>query len=305
MAASPQVYTDSFYDVPGQRPSVRIALPAVRVHRQHIPLQVNEDLLGGTAQLMCEVEAEVSLAAHQRGIHMSRIEQAFQHDAPGPLADIALAIAERIRRTQEQERARVHLRALAPMRTSTPVTTLASPDAVEITATAVAGPRPSISQSVSATNMTACPCMQGYALTELVDELGLTADEGLRLLGRVPIATHSQKGRVTLSVRTATRAALPGLRLLYETVAAHTVLTQELLKRPDEYEIVRRTHLRPQFVEDVTRDTAAGLARRLLADGHDVGGVTVQVTADSYESIHGHDIQATVEAPADRLLGDV
>jgi GTP cyclohydrolase FolE2 len=297
-----QVYADSFYDVPAQTPGAAIALQSVRVHGQYIFLDVEEELLGDAKQLLCAVDAEVSLRAEQRGIHMSRIEQAFQHHPRQPLAAAAMAIAERILETQGQDSARVSLRALVPVVTSTPVTALTSPDTVEIAAVAVAGPRPSVTQSVGATIITACPCMQGYALTDLVDELGLTAEEGLRVLRRVPIATHSQKGRATLTVRTPDPADLPGYRTLYRALADHTVLTQELLKRPDEYELVRQTHLRPQFVEDVARDTAAGLALRLVDTGRDLRRLTVHVLADSYESIHGHDIQAVLETTADQLV---
>ncbi|MEV4179473.1 GTP cyclohydrolase, FolE2/MptA family [Nonomuraea sp. NPDC049709] len=297
-----QLYADSFYDVPAQTPRAGIALQSVRVHSQHIPLDIEEELLGGAKQVLCAVEAEVSLRAEQRGIHMSRIEQAFQDDHRRPLAATAMAIGEKICETQGQDSARVSLRTLVPIVTITPVTALASPDMVEISAVAVAGARPSITQSVGTTIITACPCMQGYALTELVNELGLTAVDGLRVLGRVPIATHSQKGRATLTVRAPDLADLPGYRTLYRALADHTVLTQELLKRPDEYELVRRAHLRPQFVEDVARDTAAGLARRLLATGRDLRRLTIHVLADSYESIHGHDIQAVLEMTADRLV---
>ncbi|MFF4625386.1 GTP cyclohydrolase, FolE2/MptA family [Nonomuraea jabiensis] len=278
-----QVYADSFYDVPAQRPDAAIALRSVRVHNQHIVLDVEEELLGGARQLLCAVEAEVSLRAEQRGVHMSRMEQAFQGHGQGPLVATAMAIAERIRQTQWQDSARLGLRALAPVVTSTPVTMLASPDMVELAVVAVAGPRPWVTQSVGATIITACPCMQGYALTDLVDELGLTADEGLRVLSRVPVATHSQKGRVTLTVGAPEPADLPGYHTLYRVLAEHTTLTQELLKRPDEYELVRRAHLRPQFVEDVARDTAAGLARRLADTGADLRRLTVRVLADSID----------------------
>ncbi|HEX4818202.1 MAG TPA: GTP cyclohydrolase, FolE2/MptA family [Nonomuraea sp.] len=299
--ARPQLYADSFYDVPAQTPTAGLPLQSVRVHNQHILLEVEEELLGGARQLLCEVEAEVSLKAEQRGIHMSRIEQAFLDVGGGSLAATALAVAERIRDTQGQESARVRLRTRAPIVTTTPVTALTSPDTVEICAVAVSGPRPSVAQSLGATIITACPCMQGYALTDLVDELGLTAADGLRVLSRVPIATHSQKGRATLTVRAPSLADLPGYHTLYGALADHTALTQELLKRPDEYELVRRAHLRPQFVEDVARDTAVGLARRLQAAGHDLPRLSVHVIADSFESIHGHDIQAVLEMTADQL----
>jgi GTP cyclohydrolase-4 len=66
------------------------------------------------------------------------------------------------------------------------------------------------------------------------------------------------------------------------------------LKRPDEYDMVRRAHLRPQFVEDVTRTTAEALASALAAQSIDPDGVHIDVAAESHESIHGHDIEAHI-----------
>jgi GTP cyclohydrolase-4 len=140
--------------------------------------------------------------------------------------------------------------------------------------------------------------MQGYALTELINEVGLTTEEGRALLRRVPIATHSQRGTVRLGVEAASTGELPGYQHLYRTLAAHTTLTQELLKRPDEYDLVRRAHLAPQFVEDVVRSVASGFVRSLRHDQH---GLVVDVEAESYESIHGHDVHARLHAPAPDL----
>jgi type I restriction enzyme M protein len=54
--------------------------------------------------------------------------------------------------------------------------------------------------------------------------------------------------------------------------------------------MVKRAHRRAQFVEDVARQTAATAAERLLVDDT----ATVTVHASSFESIHGHDIDATL-----------
>jgi GTP cyclohydrolase-4 len=222
---------------------------------------------------------------------MSRIQAALLEHRTGSLPDIAVAVAARIRETQDQERAEVRLRARVPLMTRTRMTGLPSPDTVELRASAVAGPAPVVRCAVGATNITACPCMQSYSLTDLINELGLSPQDGLELLRRVPIATHSQRGRVRLAVEAAGAARLPGYRRLLDIVAERTTLTQELLKRPDEYDLVRRAHLAPQFVEDVVRAVALGAAR--LAGGT-TPDLTVTIVAESYESIHGHDIMASV-----------
>ncbi|MFE0152570.1 GTP cyclohydrolase, FolE2/MptA family [Nonomuraea sp. NPDC059007] len=306
MTVTKQPYADDFYDVPAQKPAVGIALDRVGVHGQRVLLDVADELFGGVRELLCDARAEVSLAAGQRGIHMSRIEGAFVN-APGalPLAVIASAIAREVRDTQTQESARVTLRAFAPLRTRTRVTGLASPDTVEVAAVAVAGPRPSAGLSLAATNITACPCMQGYALSELVGELGLGPDEGRRLMERVPIATHSQKGRVRVEVTAPDARRLPDYAFLHRLLSGQTTLTQELLKRPDEYDLVRRSHLRPQFVEDVVRGVAEGLARGLAESAPDLEDVELDVSAESYESIHGHDISAQLRIPATALLAEL
>ncbi|GLI01885.1 GTP cyclohydrolase, FolE2/MptA family [Phytohabitans aurantiacus] len=294
-------FDESFYDVPNQQPAVPIALPVVSVRNQQVLLHVTDELLAGSLPLLCDVDVRVSLSEEQRGIHMSRIQSALQDGAAASLSDHAAAIAGRVRESQRQERVEVRLAARAPLVTHTRVSGLPSPDTVEISAVAVAGRAPRTTQAVAATNMTACPCMQGYSLTDLIRETGLSPQDGVALLTRVPIATHSQRGRVQLSVSAADPVLLPGYHRLHEVLAARTTLTQELLKRPDEYDLVRRAHFRPQFVEDVVRSVASGV-RMLDIDGDRLGDLVVEIVAESYESIHGHDILARVEAPAADLV---
>jgi GTP cyclohydrolase FolE2 len=291
-------FDEAFYDVPNQRPDIPVALPAVSVRNQQILLDVTDELVGGELPLLCDVDVRVSLRADQRGIHMSRIQTALQTAVGPSLTDFAVDIAKRIRDSQQQETAEVRLRARVPLSTRTRVTGLSSPDTVEMSAIAIAGPEPVVSHAVAATNITACPCMQGYALTDLIDHLDLRPEDGIELLRRVPIATHSQRGRVRLSVGARDPQRLPGFADLYRILADRTTLTQELLKRPDEYDLVRRAHLTPQFVEDVVRSVAGGLIRSLGPDRDDL---VVDVTAESYESIHGHDIFAQLRAPGHDL----
>jgi GTP cyclohydrolase FolE2 len=109
-------------------------------------------------------------------------------------------------------------------------------------------------------------------------------------MSRVPIATHSLKGMVRASV-SGEKSNMTRCRFktIYEAINQSTHLTSELLKRPDEFDLVRRVHLKPQFVEDVVRDVLVSM-RRSTRD-YD-GSLKINVYAESYESIHGHDIAA-------------
>ena len=222
---------------------------------------------------------------------MSRIEQAFQDLPKGKrISDIALHIARRICDTQKQDRATVELSGEVIVRRDTAVTGLPNYNTVTVIGQATAGDVEQAGLGLRATIMSACPCMQTYSLDELARTFDLTIDDPKEVIKRVPIATHSQKG----SVR-AVLSGVPGeleqvsLDMLYQIFGSATHLTSELLKRPDEYDMVRRAHLRPQFVEDVVRDVLSEIYTTL---GEYPDTVKLNIEAESYESIHGHDIQA-------------
>lgn len=300
MRSMPDFGDGAFHDVPAQRPAVPIAVNAVRVSGQKISVCVEDPLFDGVGELLCDVVAEVSLRADQRGVHMSRVEQALLAGTRhATLPGLALLMAEEVRGLQDQDRARVSLQATVPMRTTTPVTGLTSPDTVQVAAWASVGETVRVAAALSVTNILACPCMQTYALADLAAAVGLPFEQARGLLSQVPIATHSQKGRVRLEVQASCPDRLPAYRAFYDVARSATTLTQELLKRPDEYYVVRRAHLNPQFVEDVARTATADLMGALgLLPREGPEGVRLDVLAESYESIHGHDISAHISTSA-------
>src|SRR5579864_7270257 len=97
----------AFYDVPNQEPALRVTLDRVSVYNQKIEVPFF-DVLTGHVTTLFEVTADVVLRSSQRGIHMSRIEQAFQDLPEGrPIWEVALGIARRIAETQKQDKAAV------------------------------------------------------------------------------------------------------------------------------------------------------------------------------------------------------
>ncbi|HVO41265.1 MAG TPA: GTP cyclohydrolase, FolE2/MptA family, partial [Aggregatilineales bacterium] len=72
------LFPATFYDVPNQEPTIKLPLDRVSVFNQTIEVPFFDEMTGDTMALF-DVKASVMLRATQRGIHMSRIEQAFQN----------------------------------------------------------------------------------------------------------------------------------------------------------------------------------------------------------------------------------
>jgi GTP cyclohydrolase FolE2 len=314
---------DLDHDVPAQRPEVPLDVDRVSITNQRAPFSIVDPLIDRT-EVLCEVRVGCDLPATHRGIHMSRIEQALAVTIGQvrTLPVTAVLVAMEVARSQARPRAWADLRGEVVLTNRTTVTGLVSRDRAVLGAHAALDPDLStLSISLTCTSITACPCMQAYALDDLIvhftgGQPSAAAGPAARAKARaaVPIATHSQKGRITLtvtmpvpdlSVLTFTTdeypqemtTTVPTYADLHQIVSVGTTLTSELLKRPDEYDLVKRAHARAQFVEDVVRDTAAAaMAHSALPD---VGRLAVHAT--SFESIHGHDIEASLT----RDLGDL
>jgi GTP cyclohydrolase-4 len=293
------IFNESFYDVPNQNPSIKIHLDRVSVYNQRILISFYDDLCEHVSTLF-NIKAGSALETNQRGIHMSRIEQAFQElSITSSLSDVALHIARNIYLTQRQKTAEVHLKGENVLKRVTEITRLVSYDPITIMAHAIAGEKEEVGLGIGASIITACPCMQTYALDEMTQILGLTVREPEALMKSIPIATHSQKGYVVTYI-SGPPDAMRNLNLkhIYKIVEQATVLTWELLKRPDEYDLVRKAHLKAQFVEDVVRSTLSNAC--IALDGFD-NSLSISVNAKSYESIHGHDIEAETQIQLGQL----
>ena len=142
-----------------------------------------------------------------------------------------------------------------PLLRQTSVSDRRSVDAIELCAEILAWRR---SDAVCFNNrlglavrhMTACPCTQVYN----------------RSMARTPEAsfphiTHSQRSKTRLCLEDPESAV--SYEDLLECLESTLHVTQDLLKRPDEAEIVLRAHRRPQFAEDVVRSVAQEIGRCL------------------------------------------
>jgi GTP cyclohydrolase I/GTP cyclohydrolase-4 len=257
----------------------------------------------GDEQLFyAELECYVDLGPKQKGAHMSRFEETVNETIEEVVLGeafkaetLATHIAERVRERQGARRAEVTIKARYPEHKPTPVSGVPTQELYTMLGSAVSsdtGTRRLI--GVQAQGMTACPCAQELVAARATERLaadGFTDDEIERVLEHVPVATHNQRGLGTLYVGCpegcANQIEAPTLlRIVEESMSSEIY---ELMKRPDEVEVVEKAHRRPRFVEDCVRE----MIRMAVEEFADLGpNAFVFARQENLETIHQHNVVA-------------
>jgi GTP cyclohydrolase-4 len=241
------------------------------------------------------------LAPDRAGVHMSRFSELLEEamldvlsrgEKHARMEDVVTAIAREIVDSQKALRADVRLQAEFGLERWTPVSGKRGEETYTLVAIAHAdaeGVRHVV--GVEAEGMTACPCAQlmvrEHSVRELI-EAGFSEADAHRALDALPVATHNQRGRgsVLVGVPDGRDAEIRAEDLVEIVENSMSSETYDLLKRPDEFFIVNKSHHNPKFVEDVVRGIMAR-ALDVYADFPDETFISTSQT--NYESIHKHD----------------
>ncbi|MCX5876021.1 MAG: GTP cyclohydrolase, FolE2/MptA family [Deltaproteobacteria bacterium] len=269
-------------DIPQQQPSFALPLPEVGICGKTVWVRLPEGLIPFTARL------EVNLAAQVRGIHMSRMEEVIAALYDKDFADLreyGLQLGREMMSRQGANSGRVRLAGQLPLIRTAKVSGRQSMDSIavnldlklvgqgeELESVAMFG--------VGVAHITACPCTQAYNQT-------LFHKEG----GGCPLPTHSQRSQTTLSLQST--GFSPSIGELLACLEAALHVTQDLLKRTDEAQLVYTSHSQPQFAEDAVREVARQAGERfgkILPPE-----ILVVIDSLSLESIHIHDVCCRLE----------
>jgi GTP cyclohydrolase-4 len=287
-------------DVQARRPSTLVSLSRVGVTGVEKVLRIRAN--GGEQLFYAELECFVDLGPEQKGAHMSRFEEVVNEAIDEVILSEALKaetlashIAERVRDRQKALRAEVTIAARYPEKKRAPASGTPTQEIYTLFGSAVASARGTRRLvGVEAQGMTACPCAQEMVMDrsrERLESEGFTDDEIGRVFDAVPVATHNQRGIGTLYVGCPEECA--------EGVEAETLLrivessmsseVYELMKRPDEVDVVERAHRQPRFVEDCVREMVRMAVERFSCFGDDA---FVLARQENLETIHKHNVVA-------------
>jgi GTP cyclohydrolase IV len=283
-------------DVQAERPAHAVVLQRVGVTGLERVIRLTTG--HPVEQFYACLDLFVDLRADQKGVHMSRfpdlvdqtLDDAVRRRAPD-VESLAGRVAEDLVRRQDAARAEVRVRVKVPRTRYTPLSAQRTQDVFTLLAWAVSnGPRTVRLVGVEVEGMTACPCAQemlrDHARGRLAAE-GFSDADAERVLGLVPVATHTQRSRGTLVLSAAEGVSADDLVRIVEASMSSEIY--ELLKRPDEFFVVNRAHQNPKFVEDVVRDMLG-----LVLDAYpDLPGDAFLLARQvNDESIHRHDVLA-------------
>ena len=264
------------------------------------PIVVQRDGINGTLNhvLNCTIDIYVDLPGDQKGSHMSRnvevLNEIVEESVQKPITaieDVAAEICRKLLVHHEYAQVgEVSIEAEYFRASKTPLGkdtfeayTLLSGGHIERNGelTKMVG--------VEVIGMTACPCGQQ------------TVTEMLNIQSMFPVMTHNQRNVCTLMVYLPEDVTVDADDLIDIVEASFSSPTFELLKRPDEGQVIINAHYHTKFVEDVVRSVLENFVKKFpdLPDE-----VYVDVVSDSEESIHKHDAFAEREATLGELRAE-
>ena len=120
---------------------------------------------------------------------------------------------------------------------------------------------------------------------------GFTDDEIARVFEAVPVATHNQRGIGTLHIGCpeGCEQTIEASTLLEIVESSMSSEIYELMKRPDEVEVVEKAHMHPRFVEDCVREMVRKATERFAELGEQA---FVSARQENLETIHKHNVVA-------------
>jgi len=267
--------------------------------------------------LISDFEVFVDLPSDRKGANLSRnfeaIDEVLEEAINCPVYEIEELCGEIAKRLllrhEYATRAEVKMKSEYIVRRQTPVTKANGQEVVDIFAEAVAraGPAGYLRKTVGAEvlGMTACPCAQEIMKEEVREELaklGISGKEASDLADRLPIATHNQRGRGSISIEVRDRRCVSIDRIIKIIEESMSSRVFGLLKRPDEAVVVKRAHSNPKFVEDCVRTMAQKLVAA-FSDLPDDAAVTLKQINE--ESIHQHNAFAERTAKMGELRAEL
>ncbi len=135
-------------------------------------------------------------------------------------------------------------------------------------------------------------------------DAGFDDGEIERVFEAVPVATHNQRGIGTLHIGCPEDCDEPieAAALLDIVESSMSSEIYELMKRPDELEVVEKAHMHPRFVEDCVRE----MVRKSTERFSDLGEhAFVSARQENLETIHKHNVVAERHGTLGEIRGEL
>lgn len=284
----------SFVDIPSSTPKNQIFLQKVGVTNRPLSLSLSTPFDNKLETLHGEISVVCSLKADQRGIHMSRIEEAIDELRNTGLSvnQFTSALANIVRTSQQQIVCEVNLAVNYEHRVNKNPSGKSSIELLKFTSQSILN-NDVITDTIGVhvPFINACPCTQRWAMREFYTKLkgkGYDHQTAVDITKSAPFQAHTNRGTAKLTVESDSVT----LKELYDVLDRSVPIIRELLKGPDEHAIVSQTHRDGQFCEDNIRAIIAETKKTFSSKISPDTKINIEVEVD--ESVHFHNIYAGV-----------
>jgi MptA/FolE2 family GTP cyclohydrolase len=296
------VFLNELTDVPSSVPLNKFKINRAGITNQSVYLSVRSLFSNKYVPVLAEVTMQVELDGH-RGIHMSRCEESLFsliEKRYENIEDFAIELAKNIKLKQKSNKSYVSVSAIYLAERKTVKTKKNSKDKMNMYADVVIDKKKIFKTiGLEAYNMTGCPCTETFTKFSVVPKLlklGLNIDQVNNIIEITNSGTHTQRGLSKILIDNTDNNLK--YKDLFNILDKSCVLIFELLKRPDEHELVIRALKNPQFTEDVARE----IAENLLNDHKNITNESkVEISSILFDSIHIHDVCTVIEDSVSNL----
>lgn len=295
-------FLNKLTDVPSSFPLNRLPINKAGIVNQSAYVRIPSLFNDEDISILCDISMFVGLSSH-RGIHMSRCEEALTAltvSTHSSLNQFAEDLAHDLLKRQKSDQAQVSITGTYLAKRTTKVSKQESFDRMYLHADAeVSLSNATQRVGLSAYNITGCPCTRTYTKYSVIPkltELGFSFDQIGKILDATVSGTHTQRGLAKLTLEKTDESI--SHRSIYDVLDTSCHLVYELLKRPDEHDLVIRALRRTQFTEDVARDIASTALERFSTAPDQT---EIFASSHLYDSIHIHDVYTEIS----RSLGEL
>jgi len=289
---------DLIGDVQNEKP--RLSLKIDKIGVKGVRRRINLCTSTQTLSYDVELNAFIDLPKNQRGAHMSRIIEAILEAIDNGrkkhfknLQELLEAACKTLlSKNPYANKAEIEMKTIHYFGTYLNFIKEKIPEAVDVTliVSMQRDCEATWSTSISMEGMTVCPCAQAvYSALEQTD-----TENGL---------SHTQRAKISVKVKT-NGMPIPVEWLIEATANAFSAPTSSLLKRRQEYELIKAAFKNPRFIEDAIRQVLFQTASRLRSEGFPLS-TEITVKAESYESVHPFNAYTSVKTTLAHVLGEL
>jgi len=295
---------ERYRDIHKLMPSIRLKINRVGV--KGVRKQLVREYNGKLETLNVKINAYIDIPATLKGAHISRnleaineiIEESIKGKTPN-LEEFCVELAKKLLEKHEYaSNSEVTSTAKYPVNKKTPVTGFSTQQMYKIHAGALVWKENNEIKvrkqiGVEIEGLTVCPCAQelvkSYVRQTLLN-MDLREDLVNTIIEIIPIASHLQRGKAVFTVHIWEHEKVDFKDLIGIVESSFSSPIYDLLKRPDERQLILNAHRNPKFTEDVVRTMLKNFLEKY---GGKLSDDTLLIAQqESYESVHGHNVYA-------------